>query len=75
LVILRALTEEFAEKFLKKNADGTADPNSTSCNSTSAAELKIMQNFYANLYEKIKLLCKQEQDSQVKISVLKHLFS
>lgn len=65
----RALTEEFVEKFLSKNNSSA----STEINSNSA-ELKIMENFYKNLYEKIKLLLKHDKDINVKINVSNFIF-
>lgn len=36
----------------------------------NTAEMKIIENFYLNLYEKLKILCKEDKDTPVKFNVI-----
>ena len=36
----------------------------------STAEMKIIENFYLNLFEKLKMLCKEDKDTPIKFIVI-----
>ncbi len=39
------------------------------------AELKLIESFYFNLYEKLKFFCKQEKDANFKFNVWFKLYN
>lgn len=49
------------------------EPSSSSENHSldeSTAEMKIIENFYLNLFEKLKMLCKEDKDTPIKFIVI-----
>lgn len=64
---LSVLIEEFSEKFLTKRLPNSKESQS---NMNGSVEIKTMEIFYGKIFEKVKVISKQEISSSDKINVI-----